>query len=137
MPTVSKAIGLVLFLLGIISYIATGGVSFTALIPSAFGLVFLGLGFLGARSESMRKHAMHAALLLAIFGIIGTFGGLMSVLNVLSGTPLERPAAAYSQALMAILCIYFVVMGIRSFINARKAPAATPSSEEGGDSPQS
>ncbi len=109
-----------MILLGIISYIATGAASVTALIPAFFGIVFIGLGILGVKSESMRKHAMHAALLLAILAVGGSFGGLMGVLGVLGGNELERPAAAYSQAVMALLCIGFIVTGVRSFITARK-----------------
>jgi len=136
MPTVSKTIGFVLVLLGLIAYVLTGAESATALIPSFFGLAFVGLGYLGQRSESMRKHAMHAALLLAILGIAGTFPGLMSVLRAIGGESIARPAAAYTQSIMAILCIYFLVLGVRSFVDARKTQAAT-SSEEGGESPDS
>lgn len=123
MPKISKIIGIVLILLGLISYFGTGSVSFTALIPSFFGLVFYGLGYLGDRSEEMRKHAMHAALLLAIFGLAGSFGGLMSIFRGLSGETIDNPAAAWAQAFMAILCLYFLIMGVRSFIDARRAPA--------------
>jgi len=109
-----------MILLGVISYIATGAASATALIPAFFGIAFVGLGVLGSKKESMRKHAMHAALLLAILGLGGSLGGLISVLGVLGGGELERPAAAYAQAVMALICIFFVVMGVRSFIEARK-----------------
>jgi hypothetical protein len=120
MSKLSITIGVVMIVLGIASYILTGAASATALIPAFFGIAFVGLGALGAKKESMRKHAMHAALLLAILGLGGSFGGLMNVLGVLGGTELERPAASYAQAAMAIICIYFIVAGIRSFIEARK-----------------
>jgi len=115
-------IGIALIILGVASYILTGAASATALIPAFFGLAFAGLGILGERKESMRKHMMHAALLLAILGLGGSFGGLMSVFGVLGGGELERPAASYGQAIMAIICIFFIVAGIRSFIDARKKP---------------
>lgn len=123
MSKLSISIGILLIVLGVASYILTGAASPTALIPAIFGLVFIGLGILGARNESMRKHVMHAALLLAILGIGGSFGGLINVLSVLGGGELERPAAAYGQAIMALICIYFVVAGIRSFIEARRERA--------------
>lgn len=124
MPKLSISIGILLIILGVASYILTGAASPTALIPAFFGLVFAGLGILGARNESMRKHVMHAALLLAILGIGGSFGGLINVFSVLGGSELERPAASYGQAIMALICIFFVVAGIRSFIEARKERAA-------------
>lgn len=120
MSKLSISIGILLIILGVASYVLTGAASPTALIPAFFGLVFLGLGILGARNEPMRKHVMHAALLLAILGIGGSFGGLINVLGVLGGGELERPAASYGQAIMALICIFFVVAGIRSFIEARR-----------------
>ena len=123
MPKISKYIGIALILLGLISYFATGAEHFTALIPSFFGMVFYGLGYLADKTEEMRKHAMHAALLLAIFGIFGTYRGLMSVFGAMSGNPIENPAAAYSQAIMAVLCLFFLILGVKSFIDARKETA--------------
>lgn len=134
MPGISKIIGNVLILLGLIAFFGTGSEHFTALIPAFFGLIFFGLGYLGTKSESMRKHSMHAALLLAIFGLFGTLGGLMSVLRAMGGTPIDNPPAAYAQALMAILCLFFIILGVKSFINARKNPPGEINSEEGGES---
>ncbi|MEX0944177.1 MAG: hypothetical protein WDZ38_00805 [Balneolaceae bacterium] len=121
MPKLSINIGILLILLGAISYIATSAVSITALIPAFFGVVFGGLGMLAIRSESMRKHAMHAALLLSILGLGGSFGGLIAILGLIfSGTEPERFHAAIGQAIMALLCITFLIAGIKSFIDARK-----------------
>ena len=131
MTKLSIYTGLFLILLGIASYILTGAEHFTALIPTFFGIVFVGLGYLGGKSESMRKHSMHAALLLAILGLGGSFGGLMSVFGVLGGGELANPAASYAQAIMALACIFFLVAGVRSFIEARKKPAADTTFEDG------
>lgn len=122
MSKLSIYIGILLIILGIASYILTGAASATALIPAFFGIVFVILGMIGDRKESMRKHMMHAALLLAVLGVLGSFGGLMNVLRVLGGTELSSPAASYAQALMALICIFFIVAGVRSFIEARKQP---------------
>lgn len=132
MPKLSKTIGYILILLGLVSYFGTGMESLTALIPSVFGLIFVGLGTYGERNENMRKHAMHAALLLALLGIGGSFGGLTQLLGALGGSSIDRPAAAAAQALMAILCIYFVILGIKSFIDARRQPAPA----DGGNTPE-
>ncbi|MEX0994417.1 MAG: hypothetical protein WD599_02750, partial [Balneolaceae bacterium] len=131
-PKLTKTIGSILILLGLVSYFGTGMESVTALIPSFFGLVFVGLGIFAGRNEGMRKHAMHAALLLALIGLAGSFGGLTQLLGSLGGGAIDRPAAATSQSLMAILCIYFIIMGVKSFIDARKQgePASEEESEE-------
>lgn len=121
MPKLSINIGIILIILGMVFYIISGGASITALIPAFFGVAFGGLGMLAKRSESMRKHAMHAALLLALLGLGGSFGGLIAIIGAIGGTMPDRPQAAISQAIMAVLCIIFLVTGIKSFIDARKA----------------
>lgn len=123
MPKLTINIGVLLIVLGIASYVLTGAASATALIPSFFGLAFIGLGALAKRSESMRKHSMHAALLLAILGLGGSFGGLLAMLGALTGDSPDNFAAAAGQSIMALICIFFLVTGIRSFIKARKEQA--------------
>jgi len=123
-PKLSINIGIVLIILGIVSYIATSAVSVTALIPAFFGLAFGGLGILAKRNESMRKHAMHAALLLAILGLGGSFGGLTTLISSLfSGETPDRLSAVIGQSIMAALCILFLILGIKSFVDARKERA--------------
>lgn len=119
-PKLSITIGTLLTILGILSYILTDFASITALIPAFFGIVLTGLGFLGKSLESMRKHAMHAALLLALLGLAGSFSGLMALIGTLFGTMPERMSAVVSQSVMAVLCIVFLIAGIKSFITARK-----------------
>lgn len=119
-PKLSINIGILLTLLGILSYYLTDFVSITALIPAFFGIVFAGLGFLARSNEAMRKHAMHAALLLALLGLAGSFSGLIALIGAVTGTMPERMAAAVSQSVMAVLCIVFLIVGIKSFIAARK-----------------
>ncbi|MEX1010639.1 MAG: hypothetical protein WDZ29_01115 [Balneolaceae bacterium] len=124
MPKLTQALGYFLIVLGVAAYFLTGMESVTALIPAFFGLVFAGLGYLATTNEAMRKHAMHAALLLAILGLAGSFGGLVQLLGALGGGEVERPAAAIAQSLMAISCLSFLIMGIKSFIAARKGETA-------------
>lgn len=121
MPKLSVNLGILLIILGIFSYYISGAASVTALIPAFFGLVFSVLGFLAVKKESMRKHAMHAALLLAILGLGGSFGGLTSMISYFAGGEApERFMASTSQAIMATLCILFLILGVKSFIDARK-----------------
>ena len=114
--------GIILAVLGVGSYFTTGAASPTALIPAAFGIVFILLGFI-ARKETLRKHAMHGAALLSLLGIAGSAGGVLSTLTLLGGGTVERPEAAVAKAAMTVICIVFLVLAIRSFINARRNPA--------------
>ena len=113
--------GILLVILGFSSYFLTGAASATALIPSFFGFAFIGLGLLGKKSEPMRKHAMHGALLLAVLGLGGSFGGLINIIGAIGGTMPERLEASIAQAVMAVICILFLIAGVRSFIAARKS----------------
>ena len=112
--------GIALIVLGIGGYVLSGAASVTALIPAIIGALFVLLGLLG-RKESARKHVMHAAILLAVLAVGGTFRGITGVLLWLGGTSPERPMAVVVQAITALLCIALVVGGIRSFLAARRA----------------
>jgi hypothetical protein len=112
--------GIILFVLGLVSFILTGSQSFTALIPSAFG-VLLFICALIAGNENRQKIAMHIAQVLALLGLLGSISGLVKLLIYVFGTGmLERPAAIIAQTIMAIICLIYLILGIRTFINARK-----------------
>lgn len=120
MSGLSIGIGVLLAALGLVGYMMSGGASLTALIPTAFGLAFLLLGIL-ARNESKRKHVMHAAAALSLLGAGFTVGGLVKAFSMLGGATVERPQAVIAQAIMAVLCLVFLVFAVRSFIRARRA----------------
>ena len=114
MASTTIVFGVLLTLIGVVGYALTR-TSMTALIPAFFGLGLVILGFL-ARSESIRKHAMHAA---AVVALVGCVGALIPLLRTPAG---PRPAiAVFSQAAMVILTGVFVVLCIRSFRAARRA----------------
>ena len=119
MASTTIAFGLVLLVLGLASYLLTGMVSVTALIPSAFGVMLALCGVI-ARDDRKRKHAMHGAVLIALLGFGGTVPGLMKIGSVLAGTS-ERPAAVIAQTIMAVLMLIYLAMAIRSLIAARAA----------------
>lgn len=123
MPTKTIVYGILLVVLGIGGYILTQGVSMTALIPAVFGIVQIGLGLI-AQNESRRKHAMHIAAALGVLGFFGSFKGLIKVIASMTGAGLDRPAAAYSQSIMALLSAIFVWLCVNSFIQARRAQQA-------------
>lgn len=118
MPTTSIAFGVLLILIGAIGYIyglMNDKASITALIPAFFGIVMAALGIAARASEGLRKHLMHAAILIALLGFILTAGRLIMKLNELTTS-----AAMVSQAAMAIVCLAFVILSIRSFAAARQ-----------------
>jgi hypothetical protein len=66
---------------------------------------------------------MHGAAVVSLLGIAGTAGGVLSTITLLGGGTVERPEAAVAKAVMAVICIVFLALAIRSFINARRNPA--------------
>lgn len=118
MPTTAIWFGRLLILVGVVGYgygLSTGNASLTALIPAAFGIVLMLLGHL-ASNESMRKHLMHVAVVVALIGFVLPFGRVMSKISEFS-----LSAAVISQLATAIICLIFVVLAVRSFIEARRS----------------
>ena len=122
MPATTIALGAALVILGLAGYGLTGAASLTALIPAAFGLLFVVAGVM-ARDERKRMHAMHAAVVIALLGFLGSFRGLLGIGTVLDGTAV-RPAAIVAQTIMALLTLAYIVVAVRSFIQARRARRA-------------
>ena len=120
MATTAIWFGLALILLGVGGWAATGAESPTALIPAAFGLILAVVGFL-ARDHARRKLMMHIAVVVGLLGFLGSVRGLAKIGAVIAGDAVERPAAVVSQSIMAVLCLVFTFLCVRSFINARRA----------------
>ncbi len=123
MASITLWLGILLTALGIIGYAGSGGESVTALIPAFFGIVFIILGVI-ARKERLRKHMMHAAAALAILGFAGSVSGVVSLFKMLGGSEIPRPFASIMQSIMALLTIGFVILAIKSFVDARRQRTA-------------
>jgi hypothetical protein len=119
MAKFSILLGIILIALGLISYFGISSESITALIPTFLGIPILILGYL-ALNEKYLKHAMHGALVLVILGFGGTVGGLIKFFRMLGGEVFERSSAITVQAIMALLCLIFLIFAIKSFIDARR-----------------
>jgi hypothetical protein len=122
---VQTTIGLGIFLvvLGLLGFFITGMQSVTALIPTFFGIVFIILGLI-ARKESARKMSMHIAMVIGLLGLIGSFPGLIKIFSLLSGAEIARPAAVIAQSIMALVLISYLIMGIKTFIDARRSDSS-------------
>ncbi len=116
MLSLTRTVGFLLILLGVVGYVATGGASLTALIPAMIGAVFLVIALV-ARSAESRKHAMHAAVALALLGVIGTAPRILAAVRA---GDINRPAVI-AQIAMAVILLVYVLFGVKSFIDARKA----------------
>ena len=109
MPRIIFTFAVIFVLLGIGAYLITGAQSWTALIPSIFGLL---LAIAGAVSLKSLKHGGHIAALVGLVGFLGTAKSLGKV-----GV----------QAAFAVLSLIFVALCVKSFIDARRARTSNPS----------
>jgi len=116
--------GLVLIVLGMVSYVGAAAVSVTALIPAFFGVALALLGLIG-QYERYRKHALHLAAVVGLLGCLGTVPGLIGLVDMISGAEVERPRAVVAQSIMGILMAVFVGLSLRSFIGARRARSSS------------
>ena len=116
MPAITRTVGFLLVLLGIVSYIGTGGASITALIPAMIGALFLILALI-ARTPEARKHVMHAAVAIALLAVLG---GVPRIITAVNAGEIQRPAVLAQIAMAVILGVY-VLLGVKSFIDARRA----------------
>jgi len=119
MAKLAITFGVIFILMGLYGYFGISSESITALIPAFFGIPMLIFGWLGL-NEKFLKHAMHGAAVLMLLGFTGTVVGLFKFFRLLAGENFERPAAITVQAIMAILCLVFLILAIKSFIDARK-----------------
>lgn len=118
MARVSILFGLILIILGLYSYFGVSTESITALIPAFVGVVILILGVIGLKEKNL-KHTMHIAAVLMLIAFIGSARGFIGLPELFSGTA-ERPWAIIAQVIMGIIALIFLIMAIRSFIDARK-----------------
>jgi uncharacterized membrane protein len=117
-----------LLILGLTAYAATGARSVTALIPAFLGIPVLACGLVALRTGQTRM-AIHMALGFAFLGVLGGAMGLPKLPALLTGAEVARPAAAVMQCVLFFLSAAYLGLGIRSFVQARRAvvePRPTP-----------
>ena len=118
MPGISIIFGILLIVIGVVGYgygLSAGNASVTALIPAFFGLVLAACGAVAQAADGLRKHLMHVAVVVALLGFILTAGRLAMKITDITISP-----AVLSQASMALICLVFVILAIRSFSAARR-----------------
>jgi hypothetical protein len=116
--------GVVLAVLGGVSFVMTGSAHPTALIPVWFGLVLILCGALASGDDPKKRMLwMHIAVTVGLLGFIfPAVRGVMALVKAHSeGVELAHPTAVYEQLLMALVCLIFVALCVRSFIAARRS----------------
>ena len=121
MGKLTIGLGVLLILVALAGFLATGSSHPTALIPAAAGLIFCVFGALANSSELKRRMLwMHVAVTVALLAFLGTIKADIDVFRLAHGTVLEHPVAVEEKAAMSLLCLLFVLLCVRSFIAARR-----------------
>lgn len=122
MPRLTTITGALLVLTGVVAFIVTSASSVTALIPAFVAGLLLICAALAGR-EALRRHAIHAALVVALLGALGSLMNVAKIGQLFAGTA-ERPAAIIVSVILFVVCVVYVAIGVRSFIAARRTRAA-------------
>lgn len=125
MAKLTIGFGLVLIMLGIWGFVATGGASAhsSTLFPTWFGLALAVAGSLAlTQNVKRRKLWMHTAAGLGVLGFLGAAIRAIIVIVEAHGALTQVQAiAVWDQMVMALICLAFVLLCLYSFIAARRS----------------
>jgi hypothetical protein len=114
-------VGVVLVLLGAWGFVGTGNAHPTALIPAYFGMALALAGALANSGDAKKRMLwMHIAVTVGLLGFLGSGARASMEYVKTNGQPLAHPVAVEDQAAMAVICLVYVGLCVRSFIAARR-----------------
>jgi len=119
---VTLVFAVLLIALGLAGYLGTGSAHPTALIPTWIGLALGLFGFLAiSPNEGRRKLFMHINVTIGLLGFLG--GAVEAVRGYVHATSLGLEpdmTALASKLTLAGLMLIYVILCVRSFIDARR-----------------
>ncbi len=99
--------------------------SLTIFIPMVIGLPLIVFGAMASIAPHLRKHAMHGAVLFGLVGALAALGrGIPQLIKLARGAEVDTLPMVMVWT-MAILCTIYVVLCVRSFIQARRNRTAS------------
>jgi hypothetical protein len=121
MAKVTVLFGVVLILLGGVSFLLTGHKFPTSLIPVAFGILLITFGRMAETPVPRRRMLfMHIAVTIGLLGFLATAPALVQVVQLFNGKLFPYPAAVEEKAAMSALMLIYVLLCVQSFIAARR-----------------
>lgn len=122
MAKVTLVFAVLLIILGLVSYFGTGSQHPTALIPTWFGLALGVFGYLAiSPNESRRKLFMHINVTIGLIGFLGAAWRAISSYGAARSQGIDPDKIALAaQGAMAGLLLIYVLMCVKSFIEARR-----------------
>ena len=116
MTKIGTRAGVLLILFALFGYFGSGAQSWTALIPSFFGIPIL-IGSLVGRNPDKLKLGMHIAALFGLLGFLAPLGRVVP--GLIKGTFVFNLAGTLMIA-MTVVCAVFLFLCVRYFIEVRK-----------------
>ncbi len=124
MPIVTLITGAILIVFGLLpGFLSAERVHFTAYLPAVFGAILVVLGVLAAK-ESLRKHVMHAAAVVALILTASLVRPLVVILRTVD-------QAVAMQLLTGLMGLVYLILCVRSFVSVRLARKAEGGSDAG------
>ena len=120
MPLKGVLTAIVLIGIGLVGYLGTGMKSVTALIPAFVGLPLLVASAISFKQERL-KLGMHIAATVGLLGFLAPVGKLA---GAAAKGEFELKTSTYCMMAMAVVCLVFVLLCVKSFIDVRKARQA-------------
>ncbi|HVZ83830.1 MAG TPA: hypothetical protein VG893_09155 [Terracidiphilus sp.] len=123
MAKVTLVFAVLLIVLGLVGFFGTGSQHPTALIPTWFGLALGIFGWLAiSPSEKRRKLFMHINVTIGLLGFLGAAGRALTSYGHARSEGIAPDAIALaSQLTMAGLLLIYVLLCVKSFIDARRS----------------
>ena len=122
MAKITVGLGILLVLIAGISFVATGSTHPTSLIPAAVGFLFVVFGLLANSGDAKKRMLlMHISVTVALLMFLATVPADIDVIRLSRGVVFPHPVAVEEKAATSLLCLLYVLLCVRSFINARRS----------------
>ena len=116
MAKVTIVFGVLLVALGLVGFFGTGGIHYTALIPTWFGILAI------SPREGRRKLFMHINVAVGLVGLLGAIAAALQGYGHARSLGVDPDYIALAAKLtMAVLLLIYVNLCVRSFIQARRS----------------
>ncbi len=92
--------------------------------PCIVGIILALLGFSPSTDDAKKRmFHMHIAVAVGLLGFLGTAKSIWDYIQMLRGVQFAHPIAVEEKAAMSVVLLVFVILCVRSFIDARRARA--------------
>jgi hypothetical protein len=115
MGKIAISCGVILILVGLAGYFGVSPHDSSTLLPVFFGVLLCVAGGVATGYPKAKMHAMHAAVLIAMFEFVAASAKALSAMR-----DKNEGISPVIPLITLLVCIAFVIMSVRSFIEARR-----------------